>query len=786
MAQDFSQPRLERRHIRVRGVVQGVGFRPFVYRLAQTLDLSGWVRNDGDGVELEGQGLPGNLSALIARIRSEAPSLARVDSIHTRLCDADPADQGFTIRTSESGAVSTTIGHDSAVCADCLAELFDPADRRWRYPFINCTHCGPRYTITRALPYDRSNTSMATFAQCPACQREYDAPVHRRFHAEPNACADCGPQLSLLEAAGVRVATRDPIADTLLRLLTGEIVAIKGLGGFHLVCDARNPEAVERLRARKGRGGKPFAVMVANLASARRWARLASAEEALLAGAERPVVLCEKRPSVDNELWGLAPDLGSIGLMLPYTPLHYLLFHDNAGRPSGTDWLGEVQDLALVMTSANPGGEPLVTDNQEALQRLKGIADAYLMHDRDILSRCDDSVMVAERSALAGARETPRFVRRARGFTPRSIRLAQKGVPVLAFGAWLKNAVCLTRGDEAFLSEHIGDLDNPGVCVAMDQAAEHLQRILAIQPEAVAHDLHPDFHSTRAALALADRLGVPAIGVQHHHAHIAAVLAEHRRSGPVLGVALDGVGLGSDGSAWGGELLTVDGAAFERVGHLAPLALPGGDQAARAPWRMAASALHRMGRGADIAPRFATQRGAAQIKVLLDKPHLCPTTTSMGRWFDAAAGLLGVCERMDYDAEAAMRLESLAASYGSALRAHRGWAVREDESGAELDLLPLLAELARERNPARGAAVFHATLLAALEDWIVAAARHERLSTVALGGGCFLNRQLAFELPRRLSARGLEVLTARQAPCNDGGIALGQAWVAIQQLQPGN
>ena len=786
MAQDFSQPRLERRHIRVRGVVQGVGFRPFVYRLAQTLELAGWVRNDGDGVELEGQGLPGNISALIARIRSEAPRLARIDSIHTRLCDADPADKGFTIRLSAGGAVSTTIGHDSAVCADCLAELFDAADRRWRYPFINCTHCGPRYTITHALPYDRSNTSMATFAQCPACQHEYDAAEHRRFHAEPNACTDCGPQLSLLEAAGVRVATRDPIADTLLRLLTGEIVAVKGLGGFHLVCDARNPEAVERLRARKGRAGKPFAVMVANLASARRWARLTPAEEAVLAGAERPVVLCEKRPSVDAELWGVAPDLGSIGLMLPYTPVHYLLFHDNAGRPAGMDWLDEAQDLALVMTSANPGGEPLVTDNQEALARLKGIADAYLMHDRDILSRCDDSVLMAERNALATGRDVPRFVRRARGFTPRAIRLARKGPPVLAFGAWLKNTVCLTRGDEAFLSEHIGDLDNPGVCVAMDRAVEHLQRILAIQPEAVAHDLHPDFHSTRAALALADRLGVPAIGVQHHHAHIAAVLAEHRRSGPVLGVALDGVGLGTDGNAWGGELLRVSGAQVERVGHLAPLPLPGGDQAARAPWRMAASALHQMGRAGDIAPRFAAQRGATQIDALLNKPHLCPSTTSMGRWFDAAAGLLGVCECMDYDAEAAMRLESLAAGYGSALRAHRGWTLREDEAGAELDLLPLLAVLAGERNPARGAAVFHATLLAALEDWIVGTAKRQRVSTVALGGGCFLNRQLAFELPRRLSARGLDVLTARQAPCNDGGIALGQAWVAIQQLQPGN
>lgn len=783
MTFEVSGSPLERHHVRVRGVVQGVGFRPFVYRLAHTLGLSGWVRNDGEGVELEAQGPSASVAALIARIRSEAPPLARVDAVATRGCAADPADRGFTIRSSAGGAISTAIGPDSAVCADCLAELFDAADRRWRYPFINCTHCGPRHTITRALPYDRSNTSMARFTQCIACQDEYDAPGHRRFHAEPNACPDCGPRLALLEASGIRVATRDPIADTLLRLLMGEIVAIKGLGGFHLVCDARNPEAVERLRTRKARGGKPFAVMVANLESARRWARISAAEAALLTGGERPVVLCEKRPGVDAELYGVAPELDSIGLMLPYTPIHYLLFHDDAGRPAGSRWLDEAQDLALVMTSANAGGEPLVVDNAEAVQRLAGMAEAYVVHDRDILVRCDDSVVMSGRDGHDAA---PRFVRRARGYTPRAIGLADKGPAVLAFGAWLKNTVCLTRGDEAFLSAHIGDLDHPAACVALDEAVEHLQRILALRPDAVAHDLHPDFHSRRAALALADRLGVPAIAVQHHHAHIGAVLAEHRHRGPVLGVALDGVGLGADGTAWGGELLRVSGATSIRVGHLAPLSLPGGERAAKAPWRMAAAALHRMGRSADIAARFGAQRGAAQIGALLDKPHLCPQTTSMGRWFDAAAGLLGVCATMDYEAEAAMRLESLAADHGPALSAYPGWTVHDDGALAVLDLLPLLATLSDGYAPARGAAVFHSTLIAALESWIVGSARREGLRTVALGGGCFLNRQLAFELPRRLAGRGLTVLTARHAPCNDGGIALGQAWVARQQLQTGN
>lgn len=776
---------LERRHIRVQGVVQGVGFRPFVFRLAQELGLSGWVRNDGDGIDIQAQGLPGNISALLARLYGEAPMLARIDSVSTSLGQIDPQDSGFTIRLSKGGAVTTTIGHDSAVCGDCLKELFDPDNRRWRFPFINCTHCGPRYTITRTLPYDRSTTSMAVFEQCMACQDEYDAPPNRRFHAEPNACAQCGPHLALFEACGVRVATRDPIAEVLLRLLTGEIVAIKGLGGFHLACDARNPEAVERLRASKGRGNKPFAVMVANLASARQWAWLSVPEEQALESAERPVVICEKRDSVDHELWGVAPELANIGLMLPSMPVHYLLFHDNAGRPRGTHWLDMEQDLALVMTSANPGGEPLVTDNAEAMRRLAGLADAYLLHDRDIVTRCDDSVVIVEPGAALAQGPQLRFVRRARGYTPRAIHLSRKAPPVLGFGAMQKSTVCLTRGDEAFLSQHIGDLDNPATCLALDEAVEHLQSIIAVRPVAIAHDLNPDFHSTRTALSLAAEFGVPAIAVQHHHAHIAAVLAEHGCEAPVLGLALDGFGLGLDDSAWGGELLRVEGARCERYGHLSALPMPGGDRAAREPWRMAAAALHLLGEGERIASRFADQAAAAMLGEVLAKPRLCPPTSSFGRLFDAAAGLLGVCPVMSYEAEAALLLESLAARYGAALPAPVGWRVDENEEGLDLDLLPLLASLVDERNPARGAAAFHATLLSALEDWVMRASRLSGIRTVALAGGCFLNRQLAFALPRRLAGRGLTVLCARQAPCNDGGIALGQAWVAINLVDGG-
>lgn len=782
MAELPQYAQMERRIVRVRGVVQGVGFRPFVFRLARELELSGWVRNDGEGVVIEVQGLSGNISALLARLYGEAPTLARVDAVETALAELDPLDRGFTISASESGAVNTSIGHDSTVCGDCLKELFNPLDRRWRHPFINCTQCGPRYTLTRALPYDRSTTSMASFEQCDACQDEYDTPSDRRFHAEPNACPECGPTLALYEASGVRVATRDPIADTLLRLLTGEIVAIKGVGGFHLACDARNPEAVERLRAMKGRGNKPFAMMVASLASARHWARLSLQEERALDSAERPIVICEKRKRVDHDLWGVAPELAGIGLMLPSTPIHYLLFHDNAGRPTGPHWLDVEQDLALVMTSANPSGEPLVTDNQEAMRRLGGLADAYLLHDRNIVVRCDDSLVIAAPGTPAVQAPELRFLRRARGYTPRAIRLGRKGPSVLGMGAQLKSAVCLTRGDEAFLSQHIGDLDSPSVCHALDEVVDHLQSIIAVSPEAIAHDLNPDFHSTHIALALADELGIPVFAVQHHHAHVAAVLAEHGCEERVLGLALDGFGLGTDGAAWGGELLRVEGAAFERIGHLCPLPMPGGDAAAREPWRMAAAVLHHLGAGERIATRFKAHAGAAMLSDLLDKPRLCPPSTSLGRVFDAAAGLLGVCEVMSYEAEAAMVLESLSAGYGPALAAPVGWRVRADDQGIDLDLMPLLASLVDERDAARGAAAFHATLVAALEDWVVQAARRCGIRTVALSGGCMVNRQLAFLLPRRLAGRGLTVLVAREAPCNDGGVALGQAWVAISRL----
>lgn len=767
----------ERRYIRVRGVVQGVGFRPFVFRLAQEMGLSGWVRNDGGGVEIEVQGPPGGVSALMARMVGEAPPLARVDAVESRRCPTDPADRGFTILASGGGEITTAVGHDAAVCAQCLAELFDPADRRWRYPFITCTHCGPRYTLTRSLPYDRVNTSMAVFPLCPSCRDEYHDPVNRRFHAEPNACAVCGPRLSLLEAYGVRVASRDPLADTVTRLRAGEIVAIKGLGGFHLVCDARNPEAVARLRSRKEREEKPFAVMVANTVSARAWGRLREADARLLEAPERPIVLVPKTEAVDFELCGVVEGMPSVGLLLPYSPLHYLLFHEYAGRPAGTAWLGEVQEPVLVCTSANRAGEPIVTANNDALRRLAGIADAFLIHDRDIVQRCDDSVVHAVRGPF-GQDDQLQFIRRSRGYTPRAIRLARKSPPVLAFGACLNNTLCLTRGEEAFLSQHIGDLDNTAACQMLDAVAEHLQQVIAVRPEAVACDLNPDFHSSRAAVALADRLDLPLIGVQHHHAHVAAVLAEHRWSGPVLGLALDGMGLGTDGAAWGGELLRVEGANFERLAHLRPLPLPG-DRAAREPWRMAAAVLHLLGMGEQIAIRYDRLPAAGQLNDMLRRGKQCPPTTSMGRWFDAAAGILGISRRSAFEGQAAMQLEGLAAAYGAALPAPGGWSISSER---ELDLLPLLACLVAETQPARGAALFHATVVAALDDWLARTARDTGLHAIALSGGCFQNRLLSAGLTHRLASRGFTVLRARLAPPNDGGLSLGQAWVAAQQM----
>ncbi|OIP14594.1 MAG: carbamoyltransferase HypF [Comamonadaceae bacterium CG2_30_59_20] len=810
----MAEANLLSQRVRVTGVVQGVGFRPFVWHLAQKLGLSGWVRNDAQGVEILAQGSATALAELLTHLRTDAPPLARVDGVqvlgmvaqsttsHPNTCEnLQPTTTRtvfttFNIIPSQSGQAASAIGPDVAVCDACLSELFDPANRRYRHGFITCTHCGPRYTVTRALPYDRPQTSMANFPFCPACGQDYIDPANRRFHAETTCCPQCGPHLHLSDALGLPIAG-DSIACTLALLRSGQIVAIKGLGGFHLACDARNAAAVARLRLRKSRDAKPFAVMLANAASVAPFAQAADTERTLLQSRERPIVLLPTTPDCAAALPGIAPGLHKLGVMLPITPIHFLLFHEAAGRPNGTAWLDEPQALVLVMTSANPGGEPIVRDTAEAHTRLAGIADAFLDHNRDILARCDDSVL----QLVAG---TSQFIRRSRGFAPAAIALAQTGPSVLAFGSHLKNTICVTRGAEAFLSPHIGSLDNAASCQFQDETVQSLCDLLDVKPHWVAHDLHPDDYSTRAAINYAERHGLPTVAVQHHHAHIAAVCAEHNWQRPLLGLALDGFGLGSDGTAWGGELLQVTGAQCQRLGHLRPLPLPGGDRAAREPWRMAAAVLHALGRHAEIVERFQDP-AASTVAAMLARSFNSPPTSSLGRVFDAAAGMLGISHTQAYEAQAAILLEQAATQH---IQTH-GWpspmpggyvissnaGISASASISQLDLLPVLAALSNMADhQANGhigqidhinhaAALFHATLLAALTEWVLQAAKTTGLRTLACGGGCFLNALLAGSLQQNLEQNGIQVLLPRRTSPGDASIALGQAWVALHSLE---
>ena len=758
------------RQFRIRGLVQGVGFRPYVWRLANELGLSGWVRNDGAGVIAAVNGK--NWPKFKTRLPLEAPRLARIDGIEDEAVDV--SGEGFVILDSESGEVRTAIGPDAAICPECVAEMCDPANRRWRYAFTNCTHCGPRYTVSHRIPYDRAQTSLAAFPLCAPCSDEYLAPADRRFHAETTCCRHCGPQLRLLSDDGQPLAG-DPIAEALRLLSDGKVVAIKGLGGFHLACDARNAAAVAELRERKQREEKPFAVMGLNAASLAEFARIGAGERALLHSIAAPIVLC---PKGDTDLKGIAPGLAWLGAMLPATPLHLLLWHEAAGRPPGTDWLNEKSELLLVMTSANPQGEPLVIGNDEALERLNGIADAYLLHDRDIVIRCDDSVA---RATPAG----PAFIRRARGYVPVPIALADDGPSVLALGGYLKNTICVMKGREAFLSQHIGGLDNAAAIGFLEETVGHLLAILDVRPDLIAHDLHPDFPSTHLALGLSEKLGIPAIAVGHHHAHIAAICAGHGVNEPIIGLAIDGVGLGPHGGAWGGELLYLDGANCERLGHLSPLAMPGGDRAAKEPWRMAVSALHGAGFGYRVGgwiKQYYPTRDPGPLLTMLARNLRCPPTTSLGRWFDAAAGLLGVRDLMHFEGQAAMELEGLAAQYGPVDPLPGGYALRED--GAILDFSPMLSALMGcKDDAAHGAALFHATVAAGLADWTIAAVNRKNRpetkgASIAIGGGCAMNAVLMTALRGHVAAAGFEVLEARLAPPNDGGLSLGQCWVA--------
>ncbi|OAI31485.1 carbamoyltransferase HypF [Methylosinus sp. R-45379] len=746
-----------RLRLRVTGAVQGVGFRPFVHSLADRYALAGFVRNDSQGVLMEVEGA--RVDDFVAALKREPPPLARIDTLEcetiTPLRDAK-----FSIEPSHDGKTRTRITPDAAVCDDCLNDLFDPKSRFYLYPFVNCTHCGPRYTLTRRLPYDRAQTSMAPFAMCDDCARDYADPTNRRFHAQPIACPKCGPQLAYLgphdaslKARGLGAAMdREPsgshhaalIQQIVVTLQSGGIVALKGIGGFHLLCDARDETAVAELRRRKGRDAKPFAIMVADTASATRAGLFSEEELRLLQSRARPIVIVEKR---EDFAPSVVPGLSRIGVILPYAPLHHLLFHAAA-------------DLALVATSANPSGEPLIVDDEEAREKLASIANLIVGHDRAIVARADDSVA----AIIAGA---PALLRRARGFVPEPIALANDGPDILALGAHLKSTITVTRGREAFVSTHIGSLDDRATIDFYRETIARMLDILDVKPERVACDLHPDLASTRYA----EETGLPVIRVQHHAAHIAAIAAEHKIEGPILGAALDGYGYGADGGAWGGELMLVDEGHWRRLGHIAPLPLPGGDRAAREPWRMGVAALAAQDRCGDVFDRFPGMELAGKVAMLASAPNVA-RTTSLGRMFDAAAALLGVRLVQQYEGQAAMELEALCQSPRALAN---GYSIENDI----LDLTKLFAALLKPGlSASQGAELFHGTLIEALAQWLRAAAQARGQTRVALGGGCMMNKILAEGLVSRLRDFGIEALLARAAPTNDGGLSLGQAHIA--------
>lgn len=730
--------------LKVTGAVQGVGMRPFVHRLATDCGLSGYVRNGGDGVTIEVEGT--RVEEFVTRLQSEAPPLARIDAVH---CEERPVtgDRDFLIRESLQGETMTRIVADAATCDACLAELFDPASRYFAYPFVNCTHCGPRYTITRRLPYDRRQTSMASFPMCADCATAYTDVRDRRFHAEPVACPACGPKLN------------HPVSEIAAAIQAGRIVALKGIGGFHLVCDGRNAEVVATLRARKAREFKPFAVMVANVASVPMVADASPEELKLCASVARPIVLMHAKAGVLAP--AVSPGLSRVGVMLAYAPVHHLVFAALAGHDFDGHDPHAVNDFVLVATSANPGGEPLVVDDEDATRRLAGIADLIVTHDRAIVVRADDSVA----QIITGA---PSFLRRARGYVPEPITLPEDGPTTLALGAHLKSTVTLTRGREAFVSQHVGDLDTAETLKFYRETIAHLTDIVGVKPELIASDIHPDYRSSQ----MADEFGLSVIRVQHHAAHVAAVAAEVNLDGPALGLALDGHGLGDDGGAWGGELLVVDGSKHRRLGHLAPLPLPGGDRAAREPWRMGAGALAALGRP-DLACTFFPGRplaGPIADRVASGADRLA--TTSLGRLFDAVAALLGVRSVQDYEGQAAMELEALV---DDPIALADGFTL---ENGI-LSFAPLLGHFALTRpDPRTGASLFHGTLIEGFAALARYGATATGLKAVALGGGCLMNRVLAEGLSAALTRSNLAPLLARRLPANDGGLSFGQAVLA--------
>jgi len=760
-----------RAQVVVRGIVQGVGFRPFVYRLAQEHQLSGWVLNSTQGVVIEVEGPRQQIDGFITGLKASPPPQAVIERVETNLLPP-VGYSSFIVEASREGSEFVLISPDICICADCLNELQNSQDRRWAYPFINCTNCGPRFTIISDVPYDRPKTTMSAFTMCPRCDDEYHNPADRRFHAQPNACPRCGPQLELA-MNGARPAEaplqREPIEGVRRLLAEGAIVAVKGLGGFHLACDATNADAVATLRERKQRVDKPFAVMSLDVDTVRRYCQVSEGEAQLLESPARPIVLLRRKPGSPIAAQ-VAPANNNLGVMLPYTPLHYLMLGDGA-TPA---------PLALVMTSGNMSEEPIAIGNQEALERLSPLADYFLLHDRDIYVRCDDSVTRLFRGKEA-------MLRRSRGYAPFPIRLNLELKEILACGAELKNTFCLTKGTYAFLSQHIGDMENYETFASYQASVEHFQRLFRVNPQAVAYDLHPDYLATRYALELAEAQGLRRVPVQHHHAHVVSCMAENGVDAEVIGVALDGTGYGTDGHIWGGEFLLADCRRFRRLGHLKYVPLPGGDVATKRPYRIAVShLLSAFGEEAlDLPLELWAQIGEAELALvrrMMAAKVNCPLTSSCGRLFDAVSALLGVRGVVNYEGQAAIELEMLAAEGVDEVY---DWS-RPSSYPIIIDPAPVLRGVVSDLRRGVDRAVISARFHNTIADTIVSVSRATRertgINRVALSGGVFQNMYLLGRTLDELERQGFEALIHHQVPANDGGIALGQAVIANARL----
>lgn len=761
-----------RNRIMVKGIVQGVGFRPFIYNLANSLRLKGYVLNSSEGVIIDVESEEEQaLDRFVRAIEEKAPPLAQIEEIKATVLPCVGYDS-FLIRESlpQEGKF-VLVSPDVATCPECLAELIDPYDRRYGYPFINCTNCGPRYTIIQDIPYDRPETTMAKFRMCPPCHQEYDDPANRRFHAQPNACPECGPSLSLVKSTststplGIALDSQSPsisaINEVRSLLKEGNIVAIKGLGGFHLACDAESDLAVKKLRDRKRKSDKPFALMSRDIGCIQRYCEVSELDKRILESIRKPIVLLPKL--VGNRIsQHVASNNNYFGVMLPYTPLHHLLFDHSL--------------TTLVMTSGNLSEEPIVTDNEEALERLSGIADYFLLHDRDIYMRVDDSV-------VRGAEGKEKTLRRSRGYVPHPINLGRELKEILACGAELKNTFCLTKGRYAILSQHIGDLENFESLVFFKETLENLKKLFRVEPKIVAYDLHPGYLSTKFAL---EQKGVDLIGVQHHHAHIASCMAENSLRERVIGIAFDGTGYGTDGQIWGGEFLVADFQGFRRRGHFRYLPLPGGDTAIREPWRMAISYLYDAfgaefkGLGVQLLDRVEGKKLEIILK-MIDRRINTVSTSSCGRSFDAVSSLIGVRDEVNFEAQAAIELEMIADKGVNDLYHYE----IEGEDSLIVDLRMMIREIVDDLHHGidKGviSAKFHNSLAAIIVDICRRIRVEEAINKVCLSGGCFQNMYLLDRTLRGLRSNGFEVYIHAEVPPNDGGISLGQAAIANER-----